>query len=192
MAQQSLSLPYLVLSGTIVLALVVSLALFRPQIAHWQAAREELTRLQTQAAERQAFLTTIDQKTAELQTHAAAAQELGVLVPSEEAFADVVRILDRHAGTAAVQIKKVDNTTATTQTAQRVAEALGTAEGATSTLTVHSATISVEGSYQQLRQFIGLLENTARFTDVPAIALSPSTSQPDLLSGSITINFYSL
>ena len=192
MAQQSLSLPYLLLAGTAAVALVLSVVLFRPQFNEWRATRTEAAALEAKVAERQAFLATIDQKTAELRTNAAADQELGVLLPADESFDDVVRLLDRHAATSGVQIKKVDNTTAQTQAANRVAEALGATSPVPTTVTVHGATINLQGSYQQLRQFLGLLENTARFMDVADIALAPVDKQTDLLNGTIVVNFYSL
>lgn len=192
MAQESLNLPYLALSGTLLLTLIVSFTVFRPQLQQWQETRAEISKLEEQLRERQSFLITIDQKITELRANAAYDQELSVLLPDKEAFADVLRLIDRQAGASGVQIKNVDNVTITTQTADRVARALGDETGTPDTLTVHGATIRLQGAYQQIRQFLGHLENAARFMDISNISVSQVVGQPELLEGIFTTEFYSL
>jgi Tfp pilus assembly protein PilO len=192
MAHESLNVPYLVLSGTLFLALIVSFILFKPQFTDWQAARAEATRLAEQVRQRQLFLTSIDQKSAVLRTNAAYDQELSVMLPADEAFDDMLRLLDRQAAAAGVRIINIDNVTANAQAANRVAQALGKGVDTPAALTVHGATIRLQGSYQQIRQFLSSLENAARFTDISTIEVTRAAEQGDLLEGSIATKFYSL
>lgn len=192
MPSESLNLPYLTLSGIVFLTIIVSFVVYKPQIEHWRSARSELKNLTEQLTERRLFLATVDQKSAELQANAASEQELSVVLPPDESFDDVLRIIDRQAAAAAVHIKGVDNTTANIQTAIRVAKALGNERDTSDTLTVHGASVQLDGSYQQIRQFFSLLENAVRLMDIPAITLSQSPTHPDILEGTLSVEFYSL
>lgn len=192
MAQESLNLPYLTLSGVVFLTIIVSFLVYKNQIAERQAARAEIAALSERLVERQAFLTSIDQKTTQLRANTAQEQELSVVLPADESFDDVLRIIDRQAGAAAVQVRRVNNTTANSQTATRVAQALGKETTAPNDLVVHSAGITVVGSYQQVRQFISLMENAARFMDIAGISVTQPANQPEVLEGTISAEFYSL
>lgn len=192
MAQESLSLPYITLTGAVVVTIIISFMLFRPQITEWQTTQTEIETTTAKLQERQQFLASIDQKGAQLRTQAAAEQELQVVLPAEEAFADVIRLIDRQAAAAAVQIITVDNKTTSVQTANRVAQALGNEVDVPDSLTVHGASVVLRGSYQQIRQFVGLMENAVRFMDVSDITLAQVGGQPDLLDGTVSLKFYSL
>lgn len=192
MPQESLSLPYLVLLGVVALTIIVSFVIYLPQLKQWQSTRVQITTIKTRLAERQQFLQTIDQKSVQLQANAVPEKELSVLLPLDESFANVLRIIDRESAAAAVFVKSVDNTTAATQSARRVAQALGAANDLPEALTAHGVNLTVEGSYQQIRLFISRLENAIRFMDLSSIALSAAADKGGLLTGSLTANFYSL
>jgi Tfp pilus assembly protein PilO len=192
MAQESLSLPYITLTGTVFLAIVVAFLVVLPQIEQWQVRQAAIDSVRAQLEERQLFLASIDQKSAQLRTQAAAEQELQVVLPAEESFDDVLRLIDRQAAAAGILIKSVTNETVSTQTANRVAQALGAETALPDELIVHGAMINWQGSYQQARQFVGLVENAVRFTDITDITLTQVDGQPDLLNGTFAITFYSL
>lgn len=192
MAQESLNLPYLTLSGIVFLAIIVSFLVYKNQIEERQAARAETEILSQRLTDRQAFLASIDQKTVQLRANDAQEQELAVVLPADESFDDMLRIIDRQAGAAAVQVRRVSNTTANSQAAVRVAQATGGDVTLPPDLVVHSATISVSGSYQQIRQFISLMENAARFVDINSLSVTQTANQPDVLETEISAEFYSL
>jgi Tfp pilus assembly protein PilO len=192
MAQESLNLPYLTLSGVVFLAIIVSFLVYKGQIEERQAARTEIVALSARLQEQQAFLTSIDEKGAQLRANAAQEQELSVILPAHESFDDVLRVIDRQAGAAAVQVRRINNTTANSQTNIRVAQALGKETSTPNALVIHSASLTVVGSYQQLRQFISLMENAARFMDIASLSLTQPPNQPDVMEGSISAEFYSL
>lgn len=192
MPYESLNVPYLTVTGVVFLTIVATFAVYKPQYEELRATQKNISDLSARLTEKQRFLQSIDQKSAELAANAAAEQELSVVLPPDESFEDLLRIIDRHAGTAAVRITNVTNTTASTQSAQRVAQAIGKDITTPPALTTHGVTISLEGSYQQIRQFINLMENAIRFMDISAINLTASNEQLDLLQGTLTAQFYSL
>lgn len=192
MSYESVNLPYIALTGVVCLAIIASFVLYQPQFKSLQAARAEIASLTLRRGERQQFLVSIDQQSAQLRTKSVDEQELSVLLPSSESFGDVLRIIDHQAASAAVFVKGVDNSTASTQIAQRVAQALGNGVDTPKTLAVHSVSVTFQGSYQQVRQFIQLMENAVRFMDITGITLTKAADQADLLDGTLTAHFYSL
>lgn len=192
MPQESLNLPYLTLTGVVLLTIVASFLLYKPQIEQLRTMKASIVELTQKLDEKQKFLQSIDQKSAALAANAAAEQELNIVLPPDESFDDLLRIIDRQAGTAAIRVESINNTSANTQSAQRVAAAIGKDITTPSTLTTHSVDMSIQGSYQQIRQFIGLLENAVRFMDISSLGLRQATDQPDLLDGTISAKFYSL
>ncbi len=192
MPQESLNLPYLVLIGVVSLTIIVSFLVYKDQVQQWQTKKAEIVKVSTQLQERQNFLQSIDQKSAQLRANAGAEQELSVLLPTDESFDDVLRIIDRQGAAAAVFVQKVENTTPSTQSAIRISQALGDTNDIPDTLTVHGVTMNVQGSYQQIRQFMSLMENAVRFMDISGLNLTQVKDRGDIVDGVLTANFYSL
>lgn len=192
MPRESLNLPYLVLTGVVLLTLVATFLIFGPQLEQFRALQQESAELTQHLAAKQSFLQSIDQKSAALAANAAAEQELKVILPAAEELEDLLRIISKQAGAAAVLVTSVNNTTAATQSAQTVAQVLGVDPTIPVALTPHSLAIGWQGSYQQARQFIAHLENSIRFLDISTLHLTQPADQPDALDGSLTAQFYSL
>lgn len=192
MPQESLNLPYFVLLGAVVITIIVGFTIFKPQIEHMQATKQKNIELAARLTDRQQFLQAIDQKSIQLRANAAAEQELGIILPSDESFDDVLRIVDRQGVAAAVLVKRVDNTTSKVQSSARVAKALGNESDLPDSLTVHGVNISIQGSYQQIRQFVSLMENAVRFMDISTLTLSAPKEGGEIVDAVLTANFYSL
>lgn len=192
MPRESLNLPYLVLTGVVLLTLIAIFLIFRPQLEQFRALQQESAELTQRIVAKQSFLQSIDQKSVALAANAAAEQELKIILPADEEIEDLLRIIDRQSNAAAVRVTSVNNTTAATQSAQTVAQVLGQDPTTPATLTLHSLAIQWQGSYQQARQFISHLENSIRFLDISVLHLTQQEDQPDALNGNLTAQFYSL
>lgn len=191
MARQSLNIPYLALGGIIVIAVVLAVIVFQPQLARIRETSGEADVVAANLAERQEFLRTIDRKAAELARQRAHETELDVVLPADESFDDMLRIIDRTAATAGVTVTQVSNNSSSVQSSFRAAQARGNDTGAPQGIQPLGANISFRGSYQQVRTFIASLEQVVRLVNMSRLSLQASPEQPDVLEAELSIEFYS-
>src|SRR3989344_9180418 len=109
MAKQSLNLPYLLLSGSIIIAIIGSFVMLRRMLNRWQAAQAQGAALQAAIVEKQQFLLGIDRKKAELQGEALHEKQLSVVLPSDESLEDVARILHKAGEASGVVVTRLNN-----------------------------------------------------------------------------------
>lgn len=189
MATPSLNTPYLVLAGTVVVAIGISFLVIMPQIEAMRNTRQDNVRLEQELQEKRTFLQSIDRRTAELQANELHEREMAVALPTDQSFDDVVRILDRGAQATGVVINNVQNNS---EASSRNFEALAARNkelGLPEHVIPLAASINFIGSYQQARQFIDYLEKNIRLMDPTRLTMDKGET-PDLINVSMEIQFY--
>lgn len=219
MARATTGIAYLALGLTLLSGLVFTVFVTVPAWSRWRETRDRLAERERARDERQTFLTNIEARAAELKAHGLDAQALGVTFPETKAPADLTAILGALAAKNGVILSQITElkerrreskpTPAPTPTPAAASGSRGGAleagegeerprsAGPTPT-TPHSSSapavefsLSVRGSYAQVRSFIGDLERSLRLFDLPTVDLSASA--PDaggVLEARLTVVSY--
>lgn len=190
MTSQSLNLPYLLLAGAILVAIVFGFTIFQPQVQELQAKQGEIEQLQLSLMERQNFLRTLDSKLAELELNREHEAKLQIVLPNEERMEDALRVVHVAATTSGVTVLQVTNATAAVQSETRAKQSRGEAVSAPAGAEILGLKIDFRGPYQGLRAFLQALERSPRLMDVYILDLHADEQAPDLLQGSFTLRLY--
>lgn len=190
MSRESLNLPYIVLTGVIVIAIMAAFLVIWPLLEKAQGKSKELATLEEGIAEKESALLAIDQQKNELLQQAENEKALQVVLPLDDALEDVSRIVYRYAQTSGVTVTVIRNDT--TQAAAALVAARnrgGDTETPAQAVPVSTA-ITIVGTYQQTRTFIELLERSPRLGDVRKIQINRNAEQPDTVTTQLDVHFY--
>lgn len=191
MKSTSLNLPYLALTGVLVVVIAVLFVVYRPL---WQSVRGRQTQArETRAtlAEKQALLQTIDRKQAQLATEQQHERQLAVVLPTDEATDDVARIIHRTAESAGMAVVRVTNASKGEQSVLKAEVARGKTTTLAAGVVPHAVTIEARGTYQQFRAWLEQLTNSVRLMDVVSLTVRRNEKQVDQIEAELYVRFYS-
>ena len=192
MATQSLNMPYLLVAGAIVFAVIFGFSVINPAITTAFETRAAIEESRADLAEREAFLRTLDSKVAELEINREHETRLATILPREERMEDALRILHRAAEASGVQIEQITNNSDAVQAQSRARQSRGEVEALPDSVLPLSLNIASVSTYQSFRAFLTAIERTPRLMDVSSIVLQRSQEDPNILTGRISIEFYTI
>lgn len=192
MATGSLNLPYLLLTGSVVVAAVFAFAVLQPALTSVQAVQADIAATTAQRAEREEFLRTLDSKLADLEVNREHELRLQTVLPADEQMEDALRILDRAAAASGLTLVSVTNTSHAVQSQARTQQARGGVVALPGTVAPLGVNVDLDGSYQGFRAFVAALERSPRLMDIDVITLQRNELELDRLSISLSIQFYML
>lgn len=190
MASSSLSTPYLVLSGVIVISLAGIVAFLQPAVAGIQALRADNAATQVQLAERQAFLETLDRKVAALAREGQHERQLNVVLPVKERQEDVVRLVHQAQQVSGGTIQRISNISANVQGALNAQRARGEADRLAADVTPLGIEVEFRGSYQQLRVLMEQLVAAPRLLDIVSLEITRNEEVLDEIGVVLRMQFY--
>lgn len=190
MSKQSINLPYFLLTGMVMVAIIAGSIVIYPAIRNLQQIRREADAAAATLSERQDFLRTLDRDLADLQAQAAAEKEAAIALPADESFDDVLRLLQRSAGEAGVAVSVVRNNAKTQEASYAAARARGESMGLPAGVSPLGISMEARGTYQQTRVFLEQLDRSIRLFDVLSLQLKRDPAQADLLTGQFDIRFF--
>lgn len=190
MAKASLNLPYLLLSGTILVGIIASFVIIRPQYTAWQATRATVSATQEKIGERQIFLSNIDRKKVLLQGEAVHEKQLAVVLPNDESLDDVARVLHTASEATGVIIGRINNSGEGERARIRALRARGEVGDIPANIEPIGVEIQVAGTYQQLRQFIERLERAPRLMDITSLKINRNATNLELLNVDLELRLY--
>lgn len=190
MIRPSLNAAYLLITGVSIIAVTVSFLVYRPMMATLSEKRERGQKLEQTIEERKTFLTDSASKKNTLLEQRTNEQILAVAFPVVDDMDAILRILHRAATAAGGTIQTIRNTSLEEQRDARIRQAQQGGETIPQFVVPLGADIQFNGSYQQLRVFLGELEKSPRLIDVSALDITRSGTVTDLISTSLTIRFY--
>lgn len=192
MAHESLNLPYVVLTGVVLIATGVSFLVLVPVYKNVHAVRASSAAVAAQLEERQVFFQSFDRKIALLASQTSRERELEVVLPSDASAEDVLRLLHTAAGQTQVTVDGARDVSSELQSELRARQARGELTTAVpSGVLPHGITLKVRGTYQQFRQLFDVLEHSPRLMQIQSVVLTRSTVDPLALSGDVTVLYYS-
>jgi Tfp pilus assembly protein PilO len=189
-ANPSLNTPYVVLSGTVLVAIAAFFLLFQPMVEEITNTQSEIRARELTLQEREQFLRTIDRKSTELQAHREHEQRLAVILPDEERIEDALRIIHNSSQVAGVAVERVTNNSGSVQARTSTQRARGEAVNLPDDVMPLSFSITFEGTYQQFRAFASELERAPRLMNISHINMSRTGEGAERLSGTMVIEFY--
>lgn len=190
MATQSLNMPYLLVAGAMVLAVVFGFAIISPAvdgIFETQAAIESSI---ADLAEKEAFLRTLDSKVAELEINREHESRLATVLPEEERMEDALRILHRAAESSGLQIQQINNNSGAVQSQVKAQQSRGESGALPESVVPLSLNVTYTATYQNFRSFLTTIERTPRLMDVSSFLLQQNQEDPTVLNGKMAIDFY--
>lgn len=165
-------------------------ALYVPQYNRIIAMRQEVAQLRDETATQQSLLQSIERKLAELATQAGHERELALLLPNSSDVDDALRVIDRAALSTGAVVASVNNRGDGLAAAERSAKVRGRATLPDS-ISPLGLSVSVKGSYQQLRQFADTLSSSIRLIDIQQAQFAVSAGGTvDILDAQFELRFY--
>lgn len=190
MAATSLNTPYIVITGTIVAAVVVMFTIFQPLLSDIQDINNRISTTQSVVTEKENFLRGLDRKREELQVQRVHEDRLNVMLPNDSGYDEVVRVISLSASNAGLTVQKMENKSSALQSAINGQRARGETVSIPPGVTPIAAEVDVVGTYQQLRAFLNNLEKSPRLTDVTKISSKSNEVQPDQVMSKLIIQSY--
>lgn len=190
MASNSLTTPYLVVSGVIILALASVVAFIQPQVAQIGRLREDIAATRAQLTTRQEFLRTLDTKVAALARESQHEKQLNVVLPQAEEHADVVRLIHQAAVASDGAIQRLSNISANVQSVLNARRSRREAVALPQNVTPLGFEIEFAGSYQQLRVFLSQLSLAPRLLDITNLEVRRSAQAIDTIGATLIVHFY--
>jgi Tfp pilus assembly protein PilO len=193
MTKTSLNLPYLLLTGTIIVCIATVIAVMYPTYADIKTFQQKTTETNSQVITQRDYLKTIDQKITALNSQQAQEKKLSVILPTNgNVDQDTMRAISQISSATGVTIIHILNESEDLQSAIRANVAHGNSGDLPADVLPFGLNIQASGTYQQIRDFLGQLEKTIRLTDVTSIDLSKNEQQPDQLNANIVLQSYIL
>lgn len=191
MLRTSLNVAYMVLAGVIIIGLVLIFVLFQPMLRTISETNTKIHDTEQGIVEREEFIQTIHAKTLELERSNADERILAAALPTVDGEEDVLRILHQAASISGSVI-----TSAANQTVQerRNIQAAQASQGSQTTegtaVTPLGIEVTVKGTYQQIRQFIGFVERSVRLLDVTTMDMRHNQEAGESLTVTLGVRFY--
>lgn len=187
----SLNTPYLVLTGVVVIAIAFLFIVLQPIMQDINALQTTIAADTASLKTKKDFLETLDIKVKQLDSQTDVERQLSVVLPASERSQDVIRIINEYSNQAGLTTISVTNNSSQ-QAAQANAErSRGDGASTPDTVLVTTLDLSVRGSYDQLRTFLGLLEKSPRILDVTGLLIKEVAGQPGQVEAAVSIQLYS-
>lgn len=140
---------------------------------------------------KQSFLDSIGSKIEQLSALPEAEKQLAVVVPEKDREQDFIRVLHEYASQSGVTINTVTNNSSTSETQANASRARGDILSVPVGLRKLEFDTSIVGSYEQVRLFMKLIENSPRIIDVKSVIMQQEATQPGQVTSKIVVNLYS-
>lgn len=188
----SLSTAYVVITGVVGIGIVFIFFVLQPMYSSIEDTREEILKQNELLRERMAFLRSVDLKINQLRLHQDHEEQLAIMLPTSERIEDALRILHQSAVDTGVVIRGVDNQTQTVRSKVNAQRARGETVNIPDLVDPVGVSMSVVGTYQQIRAYLNALERSPRIMDVTQIRLvrGEQVAAAEQIEASLSVQFY--
>lgn len=190
MPRSTLNAAYLLLAGAVIFVFAAAILLFQPLIADISTTRADAAAARARLEERNTFYKNLDQKRITLQAQESNERMLGVALPTDESFADVVRILHRAATAAGGTIADISNATTEAQRNASIKLSAGEKSPVPAGLVPLTVAVKFKGTYQQCRVLLEQLARSPRFMAVESMQAQRDEAALDQLTIELSLRLY--
>jgi Tfp pilus assembly protein PilO len=187
----SLNTPYVVLTGVVLISVVFLFVVLRPMMDEVNSLRQTIAEDQEALKHKQTFLNSLDSKIRQLATLADVEKQMLTVLPENERMQDVIRILHEYANQSGITINIVTNNSTSSEAEANAAQARGDALNLPNALRTLQFEVNIIGSYEQVRTFTKLIENSPRIVDIRNVKMTQVSNQPGQANATLVMNLYS-
>ncbi len=186
----SVNTPYLLLTGVVLLAVVFLFTVLQPMMDDANALRSQIAEDRQEFATKQDFLDTLNLKISQLDSQVQVEQQLSTVLPADDRNQDILRILNEYALQAGIVHKGITNNTSKTAAQTNAARSRGDIVSVPQGVETLAFQVVSDGSYEQMRTFIRLMEKSPRIADISHVELQEISGQPGNVHASMLVQFY--
>ena len=187
----SLNTPYIFLTGVVLIAVVFLFIVLRPMMDEVNSLKQTIAEDTKTLENKQTFLDSLGVKIQQLAALGEVEKQMATVLPETERTQDVIRILHEYATQSGITINGISNNSVSSEDGANAARARGNTLGIPVNLKTLEFNVNVVGSYEQVRLFIKLIENSPRIVDVKSIGMQQDSAQPGQVTSTIVMNLYS-
>lgn len=189
MANNSLNIPYIVLSGTVLIGIVLTIAVYQPMASETVQLRSQVEEKDINLKDRQEHLRGIQNRISALNSHSEHENRLNVVLPNDDSVEDVLRIMHVAAQDSGGQITNISDQSSDAQSKVSEQQVRGEAADISSSVIPLAFDVSFEGTYRELRVFLEKMEQAPRLMDIVSVNMVKS-GEGEILSSNMKIRFY--
>ncbi len=186
----SVNAPYLLLTGVVLIAVVFLFAVLQPMMDEANALRNSIAEDTQELKKKQDFLDTLNIKISQLDSQAAVEQQLATVLPEDDRDQDILRVLHEYAVQSGIVQRSVTNNTSRTQAQTNAARSRGEIVDIPQGVQTIAFQVTAEGTYEQMRAFVRLMEKSPRIANIPSIDLDQNPEQPENITANMLVQFY--
>lgn len=186
----SVNTPYLLLTGVVLLAVVFLFTVLQPMMDDANALRSRIAEDRQELATKQDFLDTLNLKISQLDSQVQVEQQLSTVLPADDRNQDILRILNEYALQTGIVHKGITNNTSKTAAQTNAARSRGEIVSVPQGVETLAFQVVSDGSYEQMRAFIRLMEKSPRIADISHMELQEISGQPGNVHASMLVQFY--
>ncbi len=187
----SLNTPYLLLTGVVIIAVAVLFTVFQPMMDEINVIQSTIATDTESLQTKQDFLSSLDVKIQQLQLQLEVERQLATVLPETDRVQDIIRILNEYANQSGLTTISITNNSSRQEAQNNATRARGEGVVVPDSVRISAFGLSIAGSYEQVRLFLGLLEKSPRILDVTNVSLREAAGQPGRVDASITMQLYS-
>ncbi len=186
----SLNTPYLVLTGTVVIAIAFLFSVLQPLMDSINTVKSDIATHRASLYEKENFLRVLDLKIVQLRSQGDVEKQLAAVIPEAERSQDILRIIDNYTKESGVLVTTIANNSSQTEARANASRARGDINLVPEGIETLTFQLGVSGTYQQVRTFIGGLQKSPRIVNVARITINKGSDQTDAVTASLTIHLY--
>lgn len=189
MANNSLNIPYIVLSGTVLIGIVLTIAVYQPMASETITLRNQIEEDTTILKDREEHLRGIQSRVNALNSQQVHEERLNVVLPNEDALEDALRVMHVAGQESGGNISSISDKSEGVQSQVSAEQVRGEGANVYESVTPLAFDVAFTGTYRELRVFLEKIEQSPRLMDVTNISMSKS-GEGEQLTSSMTIQFY--
>ncbi len=187
----SLNTPYLLLTGVVIISVAVLFTVLQPMMDEINVIQSTIATDTESLRTKQEFLASLDVKVKQLQLQLDVERQLATVLPETDRVQDIIRILNEYANQSGLTTISVTNNSSRQEAQNNATRARGEGVVVPESVRISAFGLTIAGSYEQVRLFLGLLEKSPRILDVTNVSLKEAAGQPGRVDASITMQLYS-
>ncbi len=187
----SLNTPYLLLTGVVIISVAVLFTVLQPMMDEINVIQSTIATDTESLRTKQEFLASLDVKVKQLQLQLDVERQLATVLPETDRVQDIIRILNEYANQSGLTTISVTNNSSRQEAQNNATRARGEGVVVPESVRISAFGLTIAGSYEQVRLFLGLLEKSPRILDVTSVSLKEAAGQPGRVDASITMQLYS-
>ncbi len=190
--KKTLGYAYLITAVVLIVGVIFAYLVIIPRYNDYQAAKEQLKDAETRLAKLQDIQSKLQILKRDFANKQKEVKEMKIAIPTEEDLENILVSLQDQAGTLGVEfisLEREKTARRTVTSTEQAAQAAKTEQAAA--VSEVQLTLTLQGNYEKLREFMLALEKSLRISDATNMKLEiASTATPDIVKAVVNFKVY--